>query len=223
LENAFIGRGGITVGDDGALTVKDADGHVVAIIGALPTAYNRADGSRQPGVALYREDGSLAALLGDVDPLTPPYKQAWQILDRAGNIVMADDTNGGSGLAKPFVGGGIVFADTNVGNWPQTQSATFVTITNGWYTVQNPRLSWDVNMVCDAATAGQVRMLFNGTQIGGTQTVGTSFVDWYAPGVALPAGAGVGSIYLVELQARRTSGTGTVFAIPQRFEGDQSP
>jgi hypothetical protein len=223
LENAFVGRGGITIGDDGSLTVKDSDGHVVAIIGALPTAYNRSDGSRQPGVALYREDGTLAALLGDVNPTAPPYRQAWQVLDRAGNIVMADDTNGGKGLANPWVGGGIVLADTNVGNWPQTTSGTFVDIASGWYRVQNPRLSWDINMVCDAATAGQVKLLVGGTQVSTTQTVGTSFIDWFGDRVALPAGTSIGSIVSVELQARRTSGTGNVYAIAQRFEGDQSP
>jgi hypothetical protein len=223
LENAFIGRGGITVGEDGALTVKDSDGHVVAIIGALPAAYNRSDGSRQPGMAVYREDGTLAAFLGDFNATTPPYKQAWQVTDRAGNIVMADDTNGGKGLAAPWVGGGVVLADTNVVRWPQTTSASFIDVASGWYRVQNPRLSWDIAAVCDAATAGEIRLLVGGVQVSTTQTVGTSFVDWFASNVALPAGTAIGAIVSVELQARRTSGAGSIYATAQRFEGDQSP
>lgn len=203
--------------------VIDDDGHAVTIIGALPTEFNRSDGSRQPGVAFYREDGTLAGLLGDLNPTVPPYKQAWQIFDRANNVVMADDTNGGKGLANPYVGGGVVLADTDTARWPQTTSGSFIDIASGWYRVQNPRLSWDINMVCDPATAGEVKLLVGGTQVSTTQIVGTSFIDWFGDRVALPAGVGIGNIVAVRLQARRTSGTGSVYAIAQRFEGDQSP
>lgn len=223
LEAATIGRGGITIGDQGSLQVKDVDGHLVAIIGALPSEFNRADGTPQPGVALYREDGSVAALLGDGNPTVSPYRQAWSIFDRAGNVVMADDTNGGVGLAAPRVSGGIHLADTNVVRWPQTVSSTFVDIATGWLTVQNPRLSWDINMVCDASTSGQVRLLVNSAQVDTTQTVGTSFVDWYRNEIAIPGNPAPGNIIFVQLQARRVSGTGGVYAISQRFEGDSSP
>lgn len=222
LENAFIGRGGVTIGEDGSLIVKDGDGRTVAIVGALPTAYNRSDGSRQPGVVLYREDGTLAAFLGDFNATTPPFKQAWQITDRAGNIVMADDTNSGKGLATPWVDGGLVLADTDVTRWPQTTSGTFLDVAFGWYRIQNPKMQWVFQYVADAATAGQVRLLVNGVQVGATQTVGTSFGTWVQYNVTIPGAWSVGDLVSVEVQARRTAGTGSVYVQALRFSGDQS-
>jgi hypothetical protein len=218
----------LVVSSGRGIRVNDVAGNTVAIIGTQP-GLERADGSPQAGVSLYREDGSIAEFLGDANPTVPPFKQSLQIYDRAGNVVMADDTNSGKGLAAPWVTGGCILGDTNTANWPQTTSGSFVTIAAGWYRVQNPRLAWDINMVCDTGTAGELRVLVGGVQVDTTQTVGGSFIDWYrnlgAPGgnVALPAGVGYNSIVLVELQARRTSGAGTVYATPQRFEGDQSP
>lgn len=223
LEAATIGRGGITIDKGGAITVTDTDGHTVAIIGALPPEFNRTDGSRQPGFIIYREDGTAAATLSDANPTTPPYKQAWQIMDRAGHIIMADDTNGGTGIALPYLNGGAVFADTNVVRWPQTTNGAFTTVADCYYTPLNPRIQWDIEFVADAATAGEVRLLVNGTQVDTTQTVGTSFGAWTRYGVSIPgAWTYYNSIY-VALQARRTSGTGGVYATVQRFLGDQSP
>src|SRR5689334_20519066 len=78
LEAATVGKGGVRVVDNGTITVVDSDGTIICSIGALPTSYNRSDGTAQPGFALYREDGSVAAVLADRNPTTPPYKQAWQ-------------------------------------------------------------------------------------------------------------------------------------------------
>ncbi len=224
LGNATISEGDLIVKSGGSFQVIDASsGQTVAVIGALPSpAYDRADGSRQPGIVIYREDGSLAAALADLNPTTPPYKQAWQVFDRAGNIVMADDTNTGRGLAAPYVGGGCFFNDTNVVRWPQTTSGSFVTIADTYFCVENPRVQWDIQYVADAATAGEIRLLVNGTQVDGTQTVTTSFNLWSRFGVSLP-GADIGDFPYIALQARRTSGTGSIFAIVQRFQGDQSP
>lgn len=212
----------LVVSSGRAIQVTDGSGHVVAQIGTQP-GFEFTGGAPQAGVSFYREDGTLAVFLGDATPTVLPVKQSFQIFDRAGNVVVADDTNGGKGLANPYVGGGVVFADTNTARWPQTTSASFIDVATGWYRVQNPRLSWDFSLVTDAATAGQARLLIAGTQVSTTQTVGTSFTDWFGSRVALPAGVNIGDIVSVQLQLRRTSGTGIVYGICQRFEGDQSP
>jgi hypothetical protein len=213
----------IILGGSRAVRVVDTDGHVVAYVGALPPEFNRSDGSAQPGFALYREDGSLAALLGDANPLTLPYKQSFQIVDRANRIVVADDTNGGKGLAVPWVGGGLIMGDTNVSKWPQTTSSSFLSVSFGYYRISNPRVQWDIQYVADSATAGQVRLMVNGIQVDTTQTVGTAFGLWTRYMVAIPGTWNVGDIVGVDLQARRTSGTGIVYAQLMRFSGDQSP
>lgn len=212
----------LVVSSGRAVTVTDVAGNVVAQIGTQP-GLERTGGIPQAGVSLYREDGTIAAFLGDANPTVPPFKQSFQIYDRQGNVVVADDTNGGKGLANPYVGGGLFLADTNTARWPQTTSGSFLDIATGWYRAQNPRLSWDISMVCDAATAGEVRLLVNGAQVSTTQTVGTSFIDWFGSRVALPGSVNIGDIVTVQLQARRTSGAGIVYAVCQRFEGDQSP
>lgn len=225
LGNSTVSAGDLSVTNGGAFRVIDQDGHVVAIIGALPSPdFDRSDGSRQPGLAFYREDGSTAAFLGDLNAATPPYKQAWQQFDRAGNIVVADDTNGGKGLANPYVGGGVFFTDTDYTRWPRTTSGTFGDIAFGYYTVQNARLQWDILTTSDTGAAGQCRLLVNGAQVDAVQSVTTAFTLWRKFTVPLPAGVDIGSVVPVQLQARRTSGTtGSIYAIVQRFEGDQSP
>jgi hypothetical protein len=223
LAYATIDRGGVTITNGGSVTVKDTDGHIVAYIGALPSSFNRSDGSAQPGVMFNREDGSVAAFLGDSNPLTPPYKQSFQIYDRTGQVVVADDTNGGKGLAAPWVGGGLIMGDTNTSRWPQTTNGSFLSVSFGWYRIQNPRVQWDIQYVADAATAGEVRLMINGLQVDATQTVGTSFGLWTRYKIAIPGTWNIGDIVGVDLQARRTSGTGIIYAQPMRFSGDQSP
>jgi hypothetical protein len=223
LGQSTISEGDLTVKSAGRFQVIDANtGQVVAIIGALPPEFDRSDGSRQPGVAFYREDGTLGGLLGDLNPTTPPYKQAWQVFDRAGNVVMADDTNGGHGLAKPTVGGGCFFNDTNVTRWPQTTNGTFTAIADTYIYMENPRVQWDIQYTADSGTTGEVRLMCNGVQVGATQTVGVAFSLWSTFTVALP-GVSVGDFPYLQLQARRTSGAGNVYAIVQRFQGDGSP
>jgi hypothetical protein len=53
--------------------------------------------------------------------------------------------------------------------------------------------------------------------------VGTSFGLWTRYKIAIPGTWNIGDIVGVDLQARRTSGTGIIYAQPMRFSGDQSP
>ncbi len=217
------GRGVKITGGGALRVVDDSDAHVVGYIGGLPAYYNRSDGSAQPGVALFREDGTIAMSMADENATVAPYKQSLQIFDRQGIVIVADDTNGGKGLANPWVDGGVILGDTNTARWPQTTSASFVSVAFGWYRIQNPRVQWDIQYVADAATAGQVRLMVNGTQVDATQTVGTSFGLWTSYNIAIPGAWSVGDIVGVDIQARRTSGTGNVYVQAMRFSGDQSP
>lgn len=222
LESAAITRGGIQVTGGGTLTVVDTDGRTVAVLGALPTQYNRADGSRQPGLVFYREDGSTAVFLGDANPTVSPFQQALQITDRAGRAVLADDTNSGHGLANPHITG-CTLQDTNTATWPATTAATWTTIAYGYYEVQNPLLSWSFGLQADTGTTGQFRLLVNSSQVGTTQTVTAGFATWSPLPVSLvAAGNAIGSIPLIELQAQRTAGTGTVRGVCLYMSGAQS-
>lgn len=224
LESAFIGAGGITIGDAGSLIVKDADGHLVAVIGALPPEFNRADGSPQLGIVIYREDGTLAAALADFDATTPPFKQAWQILDRAGNTILSDDTNSGKGLASPHLSLGTV-TDTNVARWPATTAATWTSIAEGFVERQNPRVLWDFLLFAPASVTGQFRLLLDGVQIGTTQTVvgggAGTFASWIDTR-SFPSSLDMYATGLLELQGQVTAGAGTIAAQQLFLAGAQS-
>lgn len=224
-EATEISKGGITVKDGGSLRVIDSDGHVVAVIGALPSPdYDRADGTSQPGVMLNREDGSLALLLGDLNPTTPPFRQSLQILDRANRVVIADDTNSGNGLAAPHV---VAYAlqNTDVNTWPATANTSWTAIASGWHEVQNPYLQWSITLQADANTTGQFRLTVGGTQIGTTQTLSAGasviFAGW-APAAVPVTSVPVGAAALLQLEAQRTAGTGKVRAQVQWLSGMQS-
>lgn len=210
LGNSSISEGDLSVTSGGAFRVVDAgDGHEVGRIGALPSWANRSDGSPQPGVLFNREDGTLAGFLGDLNATTPPYRQAWQILDRAGHVVFADDTNSGQGIALPYLTFGMP-----VGNGVPTDTTTSGTFTTlqavaGYW--MSPKLLGQILIYAsDGATAGQVRIVDeNGAQLGATITVAAGAFQWVTWGPVTPPGS-FGDPKTLNFQARRTAGTGTI-------------
>lgn len=220
LEAATIGSGGVTIKDDGSLVVKATDGHTVATFGALPPQYNRADGTPQSGVALYREDGSLAALLGDLNPTVAPFQQAWQVLDRSGNVIFADDTNSGKGSALPWLDLPVP-VPTDWTLWPSTTSSAWTELSSGEFRRQMPGIGWRIIIWVDAATTGQVRVKLDGNVIATTNPLTNVNLTWTSAW-NFPSGWVYGSSALLQIEAIRTSGTGPVRAIVQRLGGQQT-
>ncbi len=213
LQNASISQGGIAVRNGGAVTVVDADGHTVALIGALPAAYNRADGSPQPGVAFYREDGSVAAFLGDLSATVAPYKQAWQTFDRAGNVLSADDANSGTGISWPLLNlGG--FVDIGSGTVQTTTSAAYVDLQWAASIRQHPRIAASILVRADAATTGAVQIVDGAGNVIGTPiaVAAGAFTQVTLGPVAWPTGTWQFNegITQLRLQAQRLTGTGAV-------------
>lgn len=211
LQAGQIGQGGITATNGGAFSVIDTDGHTVAIIGALPPAFNRSDGSAQPGTIYYREDGTIAAALADLNPLTPPYKQAWQNVDRSNNVIFADDTNSGFGLARPYIPAG-TFVSISV----PTDTTTSTSFTGlAWADVfqQHPKITASVLVQTSAGTTGEVRMtIVGGPQVCSTLTVAAGIFGQVTlqPG-AWPAGTyAFDQRITMQLEARVTGGTGSI-------------
>ena len=216
-EQMFLGESStgtaltIVLEGNGSVTVKDSEtGGTIAVIGALPSAYNRADGSAQPGVVFYREDGSLAAVLADLNPTTPPYKQSWQNIDRSNNIIFADDTNGGVGLARPYLPAG-TFQSIS----PPTDTTTSGTFTGlAWADVyqQHPKITASVLVQTSAGTTGNVRMTVGGVQVCSTLSVGAGVFQQYTLGAGgWPTGTyAFEQRVTVQLEACVTGGTGSI-------------
>jgi hypothetical protein len=213
LQSATIAQGGVQVMHGGSVQVIDTDGHTVAAIGALPAAYNRTDGSAQPGLAFWREDGSLAAALADLNPTVPPYKQAWQTFDRVGHVVFADDTNGGVGISWPLLSLG-AFVDIDASTVQKTTSATYTDLQWCAPIRQHPRAAFSVLAYADAATTGNLRVVDGaGNQIGSPLAVAAGAFGQSTIGpVAWPAGTWTFNEGLanLRLQAQRLTGTGAV-------------
>lgn len=208
-------------GNNSAVTVKDAtNGGTTGVIGALPAAFNRTGGSAQPGVVFYREDGSTAMFLGDLNPTTPPYKQSLQLMDRIGNVYSADDTNSGFGIARPHLALPLP-TDTNTARWPGTSNAAWTDVCDCYAEIQQPKLSWIAQIYAPASVTGSFRLKVNGTQIGTTATVTNGFATW-SDTQAIPAGITFGTVVPIEVDAAVTAGTGTVLVRFQLLEGTQT-
>lgn len=218
--NASITGGRYTI-KGGALVVESADGAESVWFG--PVTPTLPDGTYQPGMILWREDGSIALALYDPDPDPGgpgDYKQFLAIYDRAGNIVQSDDTDSGQGLARPFIGGG--FARARFADWGvSTTSGTFETLWETRLYKQQPRLEVGYRASMDtAATTGEVRVLVDGVQLGATSSEAFAISTRIAGPGAIAGGHM--QFVTVAIQARRTSASGALRVEPLYWTGRQS-
>lgn len=219
VRNSSVSAGGQFTIRNGALVVESDAGQTSAFFGGIYPA--TPDGKRQPGFILYREDGSKAAAMYDPAPGPTPsdYKQFFALYDRDGNIVLSDDTETGLGLARPYVP--FFFYSARFTDTPQvTSSATFETLWLATAYKQNPISYVAAASVASAGTTGEVRVLVNGVQLGTTQSV-TSTSAAHAFGPSLVTGDAFSTL-TVQIQARVTSGAGSLRILPQMGTGFQS-
>lgn len=220
LRNAMITQGGITV-RNGFLRVQNALGTVTQFfVGGVTPA--RPDGSLQPGLILCREDGTTAMAL--YDPIPGPtdadFKQFLAIYDRAGNIILGDDTDSGQGVARPYVP--FAFYISRSADWPVVTGTTFETVYRARGPKQQPKLyvvAW-LNATGAGAVA-EMRVLVNGAVWDVPRQSSPGFVTELVFG-PLSVGGGHMSQLSIEIQARLVSGTGNVQVGVARVEGRQS-
>lgn len=208
LNSASISSGGLTI-KGGFLRMLSAATGGVETFYVGPVSPNLPDGSYQPGMIVRRNDGTIALQLYDPIPSAGDYNQflAWR--DRVGNIVVSDDTDSGTGLARPYVPIGMQRA--NMAEMPKTASASFVDLELGDFYRQHPKAIALVNAGCDASgTTGEVQVLVDDQPVGSPISlafaVGVNVVGPFAvPGTHM-------SSHRIKVQARRTAGTGNVCA-----------
>jgi hypothetical protein len=209
LENSTIGQGGINVTQGGSITTTATTGNATSIFGALPAQFNRLDGTPQQGSVLLREDGTIAVAVADLSPTTSPIRQAFQVQDRTPNIVFADDTNSGKGIAVPYLNFGPF--QSNSAPTDTTTSATYATLQTAIGYWMNPRVFIQILVrSSDASTTGNVRVIDQANNvIGSPIAVAAAAFQYVNIGpIALP-GNFKDSISL-NIQAQRTAGTGTI-------------
>lgn len=202
--NMSISAGGRLTVKGGNLVVENASGGLAFYVGAVSPSLP--DGTYQPGFILYREDGTVAAGLYDPDP-AGDYKQFFAVYDRSGNVVVSDDTDSGQGLGRPYLPLPLYAARFTAD--PQAcTSGTWETLWQGSVYKQHPRMLVQASVGADVGSAGEVRVMVGGVQLGATAPV-TSTPAGVNFGPAAVAGAYSSSL-TVQLQAQRTSGAGVV-------------
>lgn len=223
LRNASITKGGITVRGAGGITIDGGALRVRGLPNAQPGATGDStvymggitpllpDGTTQPGLIVRRNDGTIVLALGDPtpDPSTPGgFQQFLSWYDRAQNIVMSDDDSSGQGLSRPYVP--IPVTRARYTDMVAVTDGTFVDVFDSlpFYKV-NARALVNLRYTTDVSgTAGEIRVLVDGVQVGSTVAVGfavsTNFIGpFVVPGDAYTA-------HTIKVQARRTAGTGAV-------------
>jgi hypothetical protein len=185
-----------SIDNGGQLVVKDTNGKQVVNLGY--------DAFGDRGAAFTAPNGNdmLDFYVQSVTNL--PFLR---INDSTGTYVLITDADvAGTGLAWPWIP--VVVQTQKIANWPSTNSGSFDTVASAVSNVFSQRLFVGGSVVCDGgATAGQARVLVNGSQIGSTMSVNTSvnIVDFGTPDFP---GTAANQPVSIDIQCRVTAGSG---------------
>lgn len=220
LESASIGGGGLRVKDGGSvtvdggsveisagsmeisggrLTVYDVDGMPLARLGDLGSGFR--------GTWLGRAGGEIAmAVYG-----TGPGRDAGFVglYDRSGNYIVTDDAMSRRGLARPYLH---MMVGEITPPTATTTSESFVDLAAGYTSVHHPVMhAYLLVRADDSTTAGEARLALNGEGIGPTLTIraGSYAFEHIGP-FKVPDPGDYASLKRLSVQARRTTGTGTI-------------
>lgn len=202
-----IGEGGLSIVDGGRLLMQTPDGQRMVDIGAMASKYNHLDGSPQQGILLRREDGTLLfACFADPDSVNGE-TQAWTFYDRSGTAIFAEDTNSGSGIARPWLA---LFPPNanDTATWPKTTATAFTSIATSYNRRWQPRMRVFVHTAVIGTATGEVRLSIEGTPWGAAVSAGNNLdvLD------VIPGGLDLSAQFKLEVEARRLTGTGSIAA-----------
>lgn len=192
-----------------------------AVLEVEDAAIPDGSGRRQTITQVFRDDASLALACADFGTApNHPHQQALQWYDRSGNVVIADDTVSGAGVARPHIPA-FGLMNTNVATWPSTNQTTSTQIAAGIMEYQQPKLYFTIELYAPANVTGNFYLKYNGTTIASYGLAGGTSGTFYAwsSTVAVPSGLSFGNVYTIELDALVAAGTGTVAAQPYIVQG----
>lgn len=214
LGNAVISAGDITIQDGGTFRLRHPNGTVIARIGNLGLI----NGEDVWGVQFKRPDGSEALIVYGTDSGASTYSA---FKDKAGHLILSDDSVSGQGLATPHLAYPVPVA-IGVGHWPSGGSSSFSTIASTSVKVTHPRISIFGSVDRDSGITGRARVMLNGTQIGPTTTAPGDF-EFTAAVPGWGSSVSFQDELLLQIQVIRDSGTsGQVYATLWNAYGVQS-
>lgn len=203
-----IAGGEVVIGERGRLRVRTAGDQDLLYLGRV--APDRGEETPQQGLVVRRDDGSLALTVWTGAP-DQQAVQPVRVLDRRGNVVLADDTVRG-GLARPYIPFALP-APVGTARWESTGATTWTTLHRGPGLVQHPRLHCEI---AAEGAPGEVRLLVDGVQLGPAGGPGAGLV------LTERVGAEYGTTVTFEIQARVTTSGTTLRCQPLTLYGLES-
>lgn len=208
LRNTSISGGaGLTIRDGGTLRIsypEEQGGGAAVFYGRLRGAI---DGTYTgTGMLVLGPDGTnIANFSWDVTDGT----QTAHLRDGRNNPIVSNDKPGGWGLSRPWIP--VPFAARRWDDFRySTTSAAFETVADARLHRQHTRVNVGFRTSSDAAgTTGEVRVMIGDTQIGATIPVEFAIDNYFIGTQSVPDGPYMGTM-VVEIQARRTGGSGAI-------------
>ena len=207
-----VSGGGVEITDGGYLAVRPPSG------GDAIFAVGRWSGDEY-GLAIRRQTGKKALTLQNGDG-TSTSQQPLRIWDSTGERELFSDDVANGGLARPWLTM-LPPQDTAVARWPQTTvTSDFTTIAMSYNVVWQPRMRLLVNTRVSSGATGQVQVLVNGAPWGNVVAAGSDFD--YSGLISNDFASVYNTLLKVEIQAKVTSTSGTVYANPVLMYGRQT-
>lgn len=202
IGNATISGGTFTVRQDGAIQMMDAAGNLILYFGP--------DDAGRQIIRIRRDGGRNVLYTHTIDN----GEQYWALTDRAGTIVVSDDTVSGAGLARPWIP--VSFERVRSVDMPKVTSGSFETVWEANFNRSHPYIELYTVDGCDGATTAAAQVVITdpagNSRVADTWTNGPGLGRHYRGPYALPGEAYSGAVR-VSVQYRRTSGTGNVYAV----------
>lgn len=224
LENGATSSGAVVrskamlVKNGAALHVQDEEQATRFYMGKLEEEFDGPDGSIQTGMVLRRQDGSPVFSISDPLPGESGFRQFWAFWDMSTNLVLGDDVNSGEGLASPWVP--IPVFPSKLSGYTETTSASFERMWEGVFRRENPKVSAMVWVQCDPGTAGEVRLRANNITMASDTCPSGSWSNYFLGPQVSPGN--IGDLMDIAIEARRTSGSGSIRLVPSYVRGEQS-
>lgn len=213
LEAASVGAGGLRIVQGGRFAMDTPAGVRMIDVGKIDDGrFNHADGRPQQASFMRREDGSLMFGCFAYPPSPSGETQAWTFYDRTGNVILAEDTASGQGLARPALP--VPMGPSYQGGWdywPRNANTTMAELWTGQIYKQQPKVVVVARTSMDTSGAtGFLELKINGVAQGSPQSVSFS-VGYLTFGPYPIPGDHMDQIEIV-LQGRRSAGTGAIRA-----------
>lgn len=196
LYSVAISAGGLLV-RGGSVRVVTDDGHDLAYFG-------RASNGVDYWILRNRHGQTMVDLIEA--PGAPA--QVVSVRDSDGQILFSADWTTGSGIGRPWLPmplyptASTAMSATSSGAWG-------VMLSTGFVPKQHSTWGGRLYVGADDGTSGEYRINIDGTTVAGPFPIGSTFQ--YVPLGPIPVPGAHGSEHVMELQVRRTAGTGQVY------------